>query len=397
MWRAADGENADMYLPLSQNRFNFTVPVPHDLPQTITIDNCGGIRYHLVAKMAAKVPRGFFHKEVTPVTLDTSHGLTLYKYELLAMKPGFYANDEPRRGHYGVSLQATGNWLPCAVGEAMKFQAIVSNRSQKSTVVEFVKVILLERMSQSDGTRTSTEKRIINSKINPIYREVNVGDTAIYDVDILVSKERALEDVTLAEHIRIDHWIVFEFHCDGEKFSLNHSDNTMVCVSPFPKTQSASLLDHIGYCESISDPRLPWTARPRPYWWETVNEDGWDSLDLLVVKSSGDYKVGQNISLRAVVYVTGPATRVINEITVMLQNAVFRENEEQPSKENIVATKVYHINEEMTYFDIRVYNVDIVVPKDDPQDVTDGDAKIKHKAIVKLNTREVTLVAAVSV
>ena len=394
MWRAAEGGERT-YAPLDRSTFEFTVPISKNIPQTMQIDKYGGIGYNLVAKMAVNTRRGILWQEYVPLEVEASIPVTMPKYELLSTWPWLNTPDTSCSSGGHFTLHVASNWLPCAIGETMNFHATIKNQSEGPMEVEGINILLLQKITLSDGLSEGAEntstQRIIASKVCTVRKTLAAAETAECDVDFVVPKGRTLEDVTLAEHIKIEHFAAFGLPNSNVSDYVFDEDETVVYITPFSRAMSTSLMGRIGSCEPPPEHKLPWRARPFRRVKREFNP--WlDSFALKAMKASGSYAAGNTISIRALVYVTENVAGSVADARVLLQKVTG--GTQQQRKETTLAAESYHIREPLVYCDAKIYKLDITVPEDAR---TDGEehGDVRYRVVVEIDMNEGTLVDGV--
>lgn len=396
MWRAAEGGERT-YMPLDRSTFEFTVPISKDIPQTMQIDKYGGIRYNLVAIMAVKTHRGILWQEYVPLEVEASVPVTIPKYELLSTWPWLNTPYSTQANSFRseFAIIVTGNWLPCAIGETMNFHAKIENQDEEPMEVEGIKVLLLQKITLSDclseGAANTSTQRIIASKVCTVHKTLAAAETAECNVDFVVPKGRTLEDVTLAEHIKIEHHLEFELLSSGVLAAASHEDETAVYITPFSRAVSTSLMGRIGSCEPPPEHKLPWRARPFRRVKHEFNRC-LDSFTLKAMKASGCYAAGNIISIRALVYVTENVAGSVADARILLQKVTG--DAQQQLKETTLATESCHIGEPLVYCDAKIFKLDIRVPEGAR---TDGEehGDVRYRVVVEIDTNEGALVDGV--
>ena len=244
VWHAADGEGAnDTYLPLDRTTFDFAIPIPRNLPPSMMIDKRSGIRYCLVATMAAQVRRGIFRKVDVPVTAEASCFVTLPKFEMLSSWPMLNLPEEYEAQARSFRMKIMKNRIYFAVGEPIALRAIVHSHTNVPRKVKNIKVSLLQTLITSEGGGQSSKEVVLATKSHSIRKKLANDEVGMYDLSVIVPKRRTLMDVSAAEHIEVYHNIIVELATEVEKLVI---DKVLVRITPFTETASAAIMGRIG-------------------------------------------------------------------------------------------------------------------------------------------------------
>lgn len=88
LWKPSVGEWDNLQLA----DFSFIIPLPTDIPPTVSIPKGGSVRYELVAAVCYKGKGGLFKKDPSSYS-QVSEPLTITKYELASAWPAYNVNE----------------------------------------------------------------------------------------------------------------------------------------------------------------------------------------------------------------------------------------------------------------------------------------------------------------
>lgn len=244
VWRAADGEGADdTYLPLDRTEFDFSIPIPRQLPPSMQIDKNSGIKYRLVATMYTKIRRGLFRKEDVPVTLEGAADVVLPKYEMLSTWPVF---NEPceyvvNSSYYRITVM--NNKIYYAVGEPISLRTLILSRVNVPKKVKGLKVSLMQTRTYMEDGKKITKEILLESKSKSLRKKLRNGEVAMHDFMVEVPRKRTLIDVDSAEHIHVSHHVNVQLNTEMGTLVV---DKIAVRITPFTEVASAAIMDRIG-------------------------------------------------------------------------------------------------------------------------------------------------------
>ncbi|WFD36913.1 hypothetical protein MCUN1_003805 [Malassezia cuniculi] len=244
IWRAADGHGAEeTFLPLDRTTLEFEIPIPRYLPPSMQINKNSGIKYSIVATMAAKVRKGFIRKEDVQTTVETSCTVTIPKYEMLSSWPVFNSPEEYSAESSNFRLKLISNRVFYAIGETIALRAIVHSKLTVPKKLKSFKVSLIQTTTFNDGAAQTSKQLVLASKSHSVRKKIAGGDTFMRDLSLIVPKKRTLMDVKSAEHIDIEHSLTVELNCGGERLV---ADTVAVRITPFTEVASAAIKGRIG-------------------------------------------------------------------------------------------------------------------------------------------------------
>ena len=249
VWRAHDGDGGDdVYAPMDQTSFEFKVPIPRYVPQTIHFGEHGTITYRVVATMAAQVRRGFFRKEYVKITVENSCPIHMTKYEFLSTWPaGLDLQGEKARSDDFLFIALASNTC-YAVSETFCIRTIVHNKTLAPREIKDIKMWLLQKTKFTDGLEETSKEIVLATEKHAIYEELPGSGVGVYDMEIVVPQERALEMVCGTGHIEICHRAILELSTDAEKLVIT---DFPFSITAFSEDESASLMYRIGYDEML--------------------------------------------------------------------------------------------------------------------------------------------------
>ena len=244
VWRAHDGDGGDdVYAPMDQTSFEFKVPIPRYVPQTIHFGEHGTITYRVVATMAAQVRRGFFRKEYVKITVENSCPIHMTKYEFLSTWPIFSSPSDEHTESENFLFIVLVKQHRRAVGETLCFRAIVHNKTPAPREIKDIKIWLLQKTIFTDALEEASKEILLSRETQAIYEELPGSGVGVYDMEIVVPQERALEMVFDTDHIEIEHRAMLELYTDAESLVM---EDFPFSITAFSEDESASLMRRIG-------------------------------------------------------------------------------------------------------------------------------------------------------